>query len=375
MEQNLESSINIPVNDIYKICFLDSNGKPNKNIVFNGQTNEITRDDDIFSDEEKLEIAIDQPQIISSKQQIHKDDTIRIIKKKIIEEIGTNNISYDELYLFSKKKDKLHLLKAFLEMTNQGKTDFDKYMAGQFLMNILNDYQIDKAEVLNKMNQNSYSYETFLRLLNGYDNKSTIVNETQDYNILFPIGRKFSNTRDYLFSANPFFVLPGPEIIYQSTNTNKLINFDNHLLLNYGDIINNTIFVCFAEDVLNFGANNNNSEEYLIELYFPLLKEKNILSKNDLNNTKEVLIEQTKQIIMKEETMKIYDIIDTYYDIYYSRKSDIPYITKGIKSFHMILHPEFQTILPLDIIFKQFHVNSEIPYRYDWDSHIGNEQS
>ena len=139
MEQNLDTNIettietninvNIPMDDIYKICFLDSNGKPIKIIVFNGQTDEISKDHDIFSEEEKVEMAIDQPEITTSKQQIHKDDSIRIIKKKIIKELGLNNISYDELYLFSKRKDRLHLLNAFLEMTNQGEIEFNKQMA------------------------------------------------------------------------------------------------------------------------------------------------------------------------------------------------------------------------------------------------------
>jgi len=363
MEQNLDvnietesNNIDIPRDNIYKICMLDSNGIPKKMIVFNANDNELTKDDEIFSEEEKMEMAIDHREIISSKQQIHKDDSIRIIKKKILKELDINAISYDELYLFSKKKDKLHLLKSFLEMTKNGDIDFDKRMAGQFLMNILNDTQINKAKILIDMNQPTYSYETIMLLLNN-----NVKNDTENYDLLQPIGRKFSNSTDYLFSVNPYLILPGPEIIYKPVSNNKLINFDNHLLLNYGNIINNTIYVCFADDVLNYGIANSISEEYLIELYFPLLKDKNILSKNDLSDSKETLIEQSK-LIMKEKTMKIYEIVDLYYNIYYSRKNDISYIKKGIKFFHFVLHPEFKTILPLDIIFKQFHVNSEIPY-------------
>uniref|UniRef100_A0A6C0DEM8 Uncharacterized protein n=1 Tax=viral metagenome TaxID=1070528 RepID=A0A6C0DEM8_9ZZZZ len=357
MEQNLDiDTINIPTNEIYKICFLDSNGIPKRMIVFEGKTREITKDDEVFSEEERLQLSIDQPEITSSSQQIHKDDSIRIIKKKIIKEIGINNISYDELYLFSTKRDKLHLLKSFLEMTNNGEIAFNKHMAGQFIMNILTDAQIDKAKILIEMNQKSYSYETFMKLLNN-----NTESETETYDLLVPIGRKFSNARDYLFSANPFSILPGPDVIYEPLATNKLITFDNHLLLNYGNINNNTIYVCFANDVLNYGISNNISEEYLMNLYFPLLKEKDILSKSALMDSKETLIKQS-QMIMTEKSMRIYDVVDLYYNVFYSRKTEIPYIKKGIKSFHLILHPEFQTVLPLDIIFKQFHVNTEIPF-------------
>jgi hypothetical protein len=241
-------------------------------------------------------------------------------------------------------------------MTNNGEITFNKHMAGQFLMNILTDALIDKAKILIEMKKDSYSYETFMQLLNN-----NIDSDTETYDLLVPIGRKFSNTRDYLFSANPFSILPGPDVIYEPLATNKLITFDNHLLLNYGNITNNTIYVCFANDVLNYGISNNISEEYLVNLYFPLLKEKDILSKDALMDSKETLIQQT-QLIMTEKTMKIYDVIDLYYNVFYSRKNDIPYLKKGIKSFHLILHPEFQTVLPLDIIFKQFHVNTEIPF-------------
>ena len=295
MEQNLNiDTINIPTDDIYKICFLDSNGIPKRMIVFEGKNREITKDDEVFSEEERLQLSIDQPEIISSSQQIHKDDSIRIIKKKIIKELGINNISYDELYLFSTKKDKLHLLRSFLEMTNNGEIAFNKHMAGQFLMNILTDALIDKAKILIEMNKDSYSYETFMQLLNN-----NIDSDTETYDLLVPIGRKFSNTRDYLFSANPFSILPGPDVIYEPLATNKLITFDNHLLLNYGNITNNTIYVCFANDVLNYGISNNISEEYLVNLYFPLLKEKDILSKDALMDSKETLIQQT-QLILSE---------------------------------------------------------------------------
>jgi hypothetical protein len=346
-------TVSIPNEQIYKVCFLDATGKPKRLIAFQGKANgeAVSKDDQIFSEEERLSLSIDQPEMTSSAQQIHKDDSLRILKKKIIKELGAHNISYDELYLFSKKRDQLHLLKAFLEMTNQGQVDFTKHMAGQFLMNVLDDKHIDIAEELSKINLDTYTYDNFARVFEKY----------QDGTLAFPLGRKFSHSRDLLFSANPFSILPTSSLVYQPSNTNKLLTFDNHLLLNYGDIENNTIYVCFANDVLNYALENSISEEYIMELYYPLLKEKEILSKQDLLESSELLISQTQQI-MKDKTMKIYDIVDLYYNISYSKTSEIPYLERGVKSFHFILHPEFSTVLPLDVIFKHLHVNPEIPY-------------
>ena len=348
-------TILIPKEQIYKVCFLDSTGKPKRVIVFQGKMGEINKDDQIFSEEEQLLLNIDQPDITSSAQQIHKDDSMRILKKKIIKELGIHNVSYDELYLFSKKRDQLHLLKAFLEMTDQGKNDFTKHMAGQFLMNILNDDMVDIADELSKINLDAYTYDNFARIFEKDKSEQTL------YNMTIPLGRKFSHSRDLLFSANPYSILPTSDLVYQPSNSNKLLTFDNHLLLNYGSIENNTIYVCFANDVLNYAAANSISEEYIIELYYPLLKEKDIVSKQDLLESSEILISQTQQI-MKDKTMKIYDIVDLYYNIFYSKTTDLPYLERGVKSFHFILHPEFATVLPLDVIFKHFHVNPEIPY-------------
>jgi hypothetical protein len=345
----------IPSSDLYKICILDSKGTPKRIIVYNGTDSEhaITKDDEIFSEDEKILIGIEQPEIVSSSQQIHKDDSIRIIKKKIIQELGKNNVSYDELYLFSSRRDKLHLLKTFLEMTEQGKREFNKNMAGQFLFNILNDASTDKAKTFNeRINKDVYSYDDFNKEFQKKDDL---------YSIFMPLGRRFSGNHDLLFSGSPFDILPATELAYQPSSKNRLDTFDNHLLLNYGNLTNNTIYVCLAGDVLNFAVSESLGEEHMLRLYFPLLVEKGILSQQALLENKEELIKKT-QDVMKEKTMQIYDVIDLYYDIYHSRSSDIPYLKKGIQAFEIILHPEFKTLLPLDIIFKQYHAKPSVPY-------------
>lgn len=345
----------IPSSDLYKICILDSNGTPKRIIVYNGTNSEhaITKDDEIFSEDERIRIGIEQPEILSSSQQIHKDDSIRIIKKKIIQELGKNNVSYDELYLFSARRDKLHLLKTFLEMTEQGKNDFNKHMAGQFLFNILNDTATDRAKSFSeRINKDVYSYDDFNKEFKQADDL---------YNIFIPLGRRFSENQDLLFAGNPFDILPATELTYQPSKKNRLDTFDNHLLLNYGNLIDNTIYVCLAGDVLNFALSESVNEEYIMRLYFPLLVEKGIVSQQALIENKEELIKQTQEI-MKEKTMKIYDVVDLYYDIYHSRTSEIAYLKKGIQAFEVILHPEFKTLLPLDIIFKQYHTKRHVPY-------------
>ena len=85
MEDESNSQITIPLSDIYKIHVLDNQGKLKRMYVFGGgEQNTQT----IFSESELNEINSKAIEVIFSSQQIHKDDSIRIIKKKIIHEIG-----------------------------------------------------------------------------------------------------------------------------------------------------------------------------------------------------------------------------------------------------------------------------------------------
>ena len=76
--------INIPPRDIYKIYQLDSNGNASHIWVFQGNNEPVTNLHDLFSDTELTEIELYSTNIHYSSQQIHRDDSIRIIKKKII---------------------------------------------------------------------------------------------------------------------------------------------------------------------------------------------------------------------------------------------------------------------------------------------------
>ena len=91
---------------VYKVYLLDSNGKESKLFVFNGGAQTPF---DAFSDIDKQIIRDSNIIPQYSSQQIHKDDSIRAIKKKIINEYGTNLVSYDELYMFSTVKKTFHL--------------------------------------------------------------------------------------------------------------------------------------------------------------------------------------------------------------------------------------------------------------------------
>ena len=93
------------IKELYKICILDENGDINHIIVYDEhlKIDDETRYQNSFSIEEKQ--FIDEKNIAYrySDQFIHKDDTIKTIKNKIVHDLNYM-YSYEEMYLFSKAK-------------------------------------------------------------------------------------------------------------------------------------------------------------------------------------------------------------------------------------------------------------------------------
>ena len=362
----------VPQKTKYTLCFLDSNGLPRQFIVFGGASEPMSEDDiktHLFSDDKQrieIDLLSSRPTFHHTSQQIHPDDSIRTIKKKIIHEVGANEICYDEIYLFSNQKMNIPLLSAYQQMNRQSPTikaqtrlerqlqelenisgDVDKRTLGQFIFNLkqpLQDwYETDKEFI---------SYEELL----------TFMPKEGEYTVSVPIGQKFSKGHQWLFSGNPMDILTGDgEPAYQRSKKNELYVFENQLLMNYGVIENNIIYVCLVKDVLEYANKMTIDHEYMVDLYFPLLYKRKIRSMDSFLENHQVLIEQNRKIV-KSTTFQTFDTIDTFYDIYYNRLSELPYIDRGIESFDIVIHPDFDVPLPLDIIFKQIHATKNIPF-------------
>jgi len=125
--------------------------------------------------------------------------------------------------------------------------------------------------------------------------------------------------------------------------------------------VENNIFMCSASVVFEYALYNSIDERYISELYFPLLSKIGIFNKAQLFENQQRLLKDNKKIV-KPDTMKLYDTIDLFYNMYYSRKSEIQYVDKGITSFHIVIHPESKSFLPLDSIFKNIHASAELPF-------------
>ena len=341
-----EPNINydIPNNLIFKACILDETGEINKIILFQGNQEYNY----IFNDDELLIIKEKDIQIIKSHQQIHKDDSIHLIKKKILNELDYNIVMYEELYLYSKTDDDIDLQIIYNNITDNGKISFTYDMLYQILLNLNIKEESLQQTIIEKIQKGSKIYS-----LNDFLN---IFNDIKNTNFSKPIGYNFINYFDYLFSGNPYNILNKSKPIFTMKNNNYLIQIENNVLLNY-NITNNNIYVCTATNVLqNYGTDIN---EYIIELYFPLLKKYEIYNNEMLNNKRQMLISNNKENI---RINNVQNNINLLHNIYYTTKDNIPNLSSGIKNIHFIIHPSHNITIPLEFIFKLIHCSKDVLY-------------
>uniref|UniRef100_A0A6C0DQU8 Uncharacterized protein n=1 Tax=viral metagenome TaxID=1070528 RepID=A0A6C0DQU8_9ZZZZ len=340
-----ESNITIPSSEIIKVCLIDSLGK--KKTVFVFGCDSAVNENEIFSELELVEFKHDNTQKLYPTQQIHKDDSIRIIKKKLISAIGSELVSYDEMYLFSFIETTVDSLSVYQQFTEDIEQPISKNVYGQLIMNLDNFNTVLKCN--SDVEKTNYYYDDVRKCLD------------QKILLKIPIGQRFSNARDLLFSASPFDILTHTPPIFIPQTKNPLLSFENQLLLNYGKLHDNTIYLCLAEDVYEFASQKNIDSEYITQLYYPLLSLKGITNKDIYFSKKQELISENKKIITPRN-VRLYDTIRNFYNIYYGRNNELPYSERGIQYFEITIHPNHNTVLPLDVLFKKLNATQEMPF-------------
>ena len=341
----------IPVNDIFKICILNDTNTISKMFVFQGSDKPIANDSEIFSEYEKLQNNTGEFTIIPSIMQIHRDDPIHVIKKKILRELNIPLLCYGELYMFSNTEVSIFLHDLYMEVTNNDSKPLTLSIIGQLLMN-LKIYNEETLSFFVDINRPTITYNEFMKGLSNY---------TDNIEVSIPIGQRFSLKRDLTFSSNPYHILQSSPLVFQPSVNNPLLMFDNHLLLTYGNIVNNTIYLCIADDVLKYGEQNMIQDSFLLKSYFPILAKRDINSKDDLIKNKPAIFTETQKL-MHKKVFDRYTNIDIFHDTYNTRKEELKYTKRGLYSFDLTLHPVTKQIFPLDSVFKQIHATESMPY-------------
>ena len=336
-----ESSLD---NRVYKVKQL-INGSINIIYVFNGKKSEEFNN--IFTEEERQQIKSENITVKFSDQQIHFDDSIGTIKIKILNELK-KEISLDEIYLYCQKKETLNAVSVYQSLTQNKSLQLTKVRLNQFLSNIISHNSGEAFE--DPAEKEVYTFDDIFEM--NFNNKKFIINNVLGQNF-------FIVENEYPFVCNPFEVNDYDKI-FEKTARKSLTTLNNHLLLSSGKIIDDSIYLCLAEDVLHYLKKKDISEETTIKVYYPFLYNKNINSLEDLQSQKSQLLENNKKII-NEKVIDSFKTIDMFYDVYKLRKSELNYINKGIKFITVVIRPEFDIKIPLEIIFKVVHATQENP--------------
>ena len=199
------------------------------------------------------------------------------------------------------------------------------------------------------MKKDSYTFEEFEELLINW-NRELIFTES--------IGQKLVIRNNYPFVKNPF----NNNIVdsfLKRTIDNVVTTQNSYVLFKYFPIKNNTIFLCLAEDALNYAISQELDESYFLKLYYPLLH-KSVKSKDELVSKKMQMYNSEKTKVNKYYK-KLNDRIDIFYKIFDNNPEPLDFTNIGISYIHLSLRPENSIKLPLEVLFKIIHSTSKIP--------------
>jgi len=302
----------------------------------------------IFNSEELSYIAEKRIPVKFLSQQINYDDSIGTIKLKIIQGFS-DMFSLDEMYLFCMKKESFNSKNVYQTLTQNKKLPLTRVRFDQFLSNIIRN---DDGKEVSLQIPDKMTYD--------YDDVLALNLEGKDFWVSKVLGQKLFILKDeYPFVYNPYDVTAYDEFIERITRK-SLTTLNSHLLLNTGNIVENNIYLCLAEDVLENAKQKDLSEIVTIKIYFPFLFKQNIQNLELLKEKKYELLEKNKQLLT-QNTAESFQAVNIFYDIYKERTSELNYQYRGIKFIKVILHSEVIVKMPLDIIFKLIHAREKNP--------------
>ena len=311
----------------------------------------------VFSEKELYAIKSQNIPVEIINSYLHGDDPIITIKNKIIK-YSNMQISNKELYLFGIQKQTLEPYSIYKNLSQNETTPITRNKICEFLLNVIdtecNTTDIEKKCDIELPDKDSYDLNDIENLPIPWNKSSTIS---------IPIGQSLNGKTPHIFACNPYNCLIMNDNIKQ--NSKKILSTNNsNLLFEYFPLCNNTLFMCTAEEVIDFSNSIDNiSEENFINIFFPNLSIKyNIKNKDDLIKNKDNLYKEQTDFI--DDTFQNYnDKIDLFHNIKNDTTEQFSYIDKntGISKIDFIIHPKYKINIPLETIFKLIKTSFDIP--------------
>ena len=316
-----------------------------------------------FTAEELQEIKQQSVKIISCKSKLYSDDSLATIKIKILQELwrsgdggsGNEKITFDELYIFGQQKVTINPSLVYQALTQYKKLPLTRERVQKFVANIAGNKLAAAA------GPETYTYNDLYSLLQGTTD-SAIIDKTLGYRQILVRG-------EYPFICNPFNVTVYDEILERFIQSKQPLGSivwkdGGKLLQDTGPIENNTILLCKAEDVMGhmtdvFGGNDA-AVAHNIKYYFPGLYSKNIHSFAELQAKRGELMKLHAKI-MTPKLDTYYQNVDMFYGVFEERKSELKYVSRGIKFIKAVMSPGFALKIPLEVLFKVIRAGPQVP--------------
>jgi hypothetical protein len=285
----------------------------------------------------------DKIKIYLINENINLDDTMETIKKKILTII--DNISFEEIYLFYTRLTSFNNYSIFETLSQNNNITITKERLIQYLLNFNN---IDLQDI--DLSKDVYEYNDIINL--NLNNKEKVIKDC--------LGQRFFAEKKYPITINPFDLIIYDTFLEKSGD-DILSTQNKKLLLEYDNLYENNIYLCTAEDVLKYVNNNDLSQLLTIKLYYPFLKSLNIENIDDLYNNKEKLIKKSRKLL-NNYFINENKVINLFNSIYDTKSKELDYNGKGIKNISFNLVPQYNIILPLELVFKLIKTNKNLPY-------------
>ena len=248
----------------------------------------------------------------SLEEPIYLDDTIENLKYKLSKKLPVKNIKH--YYLFYKKNKIINAYDIFKQLSHNNTRPINKQIFVSFCMN---------HNLRVKEDKEYYDIGDFLQLKLDV---SILVNE--------PIG-----TENKTYIVNPY------DNVFEYYE--NVASTSNNLIMNYPNIMDNTIYVCLANNVYKNIKHKELELDHTINVYFPyLFSEKNIELKDEMENS-------------DAKYEKYNNMIHFHHSKY---NSDISTKQKGIVSIYFVIYTKQSFLFPLDIFFKL--VQSTLTYPF-----------
>ena len=290
-------------------------------------------------------------------ENIYYDDTLEIIKFKFLkyynQSISTSlQISYEEIYMYGLLNKKYNPSELYNILSDNNNNKITNENLKQYLLNINEQIQI---------------YDNILQFNQGvepdfFDFDSINSVQLDEINILTPIGQNINNKLPHSYTTNPFEVNKYSNYIRSIINTS--LNTNNSSLLFEHNLVNNSLFICLFQDVLNYSKKISLEEDITIKLYFPLIAINQLNSLDLFNKNKKPFLDKTNKHLSLELFKNKNSFIDTLYYINnnYQKFPELFYSINGIKNLNFNIHTKINLSLSLESLFKIINSTYIMPF-------------